>query len=86
MKKKLNQAAKDAEEKKISLFPTLENFVDENDIQLSPEFLADIKNHCLSLINSYNLYFPEDLNEYSWIQNPFAEIEMAPDNFTASEK
>ncbi|XP_054276637.1 zinc finger BED domain-containing protein 5-like [Macrosteles quadrilineatus] len=86
MKKKLNQGAKEAEEKKISLFPTLESFVDENDIQLSPEFLADIKNHCLSLINSYNLYFPEDLNEYSWIQNPFAEIEMAPDNLTAPEK
>lgn len=86
MKKKLNQAAKEAEQKKVSMFSTLENFVEENDLTLSPALLTDILTHCLGLIATYNAYFPEEFSKYSWIQNPFADIEVAPEDFTVKEK
>lgn len=85
MKKKLNLAAKETERKQVSFFPTLESFVKDNDLDLSSDFLKEIKTHCLELVCNYDKYFPEDLTPYSWIQNPFNENYIS-EEFTAKEK
>lgn len=87
VKLKLSFAEREAKKKKISLFPSLESFVEENELQLSQTVLNDVSDHCCSLQANFNKYFQEDLSPYLWIKNPFAEVEkLIQDSFSLKLK
>lgn len=79
----MNQAVKEAEQKKVTIFSFIENFVEENDWHFwqtsQPTVLVDCN---LQFIFSWRIHH----SWYSWIQNPFADIEVALKDFTAKEK
>lgn len=82
VKLKLSFAEGEAKKNKVSLFPSLESFVEENELLLNQAILNDISDHCSALHASFTKYFQEDLSSYSWIKNPFADIEkIVQDSF-----
>lgn len=83
--KKLQFMVSDAEQFKITSFQSLHTFLTENDLQLNPDLVDDIKNHCSQLILNFRSYFPEQFDDKSWIRNPFADVEL-PADFSAQER
>ncbi len=74
--KKLNFMLKDLEVKRIDAFPSLEMFLSEQSLELQPELISDIKQHCQQLILNFNSYFPENYSSKNWIRNPFSTDEI----------
>lgn len=68
------------------IHPSLENFVDKNNNQLTHALTTVIKTHCVGMIQTYDKYFAEDFSENYWFQKQFADIEMLLENFTARHK
>ncbi|XP_031330321.1 zinc finger BED domain-containing protein 5-like [Photinus pyralis] len=71
----------------LESFSTLENFVAENSLTVSDDFIEDIKKHCQMLIETFEEYFKEDYSEFLRIRNPFTlDVNNVPENLTISEK
>jgi len=56
---------KEAKSGQVPSFPFLDSFINENEIQMSPELVANIKVHCENLITDFKKHFP------FWIRKPF---------------
>lgn len=65
-------------------FTILNNFLKENELQVTSDVEKDIHEHLISLKTSLKEYFPEKLQDMSWLQNPFAN-HTKPSMLTVSE-
>jgi hypothetical protein len=70
----------------VSSFPFLDSFISENEIQLNPELVANIKEHCENSIADFKEYFPENLTSEFWIRDPFSIEDILPELLTTNEK
>lgn len=88
LKQKLCFAEDEAKNGKISLYPSLNAFIEENEICLSATLLNDISQHCNILKENVSKYFPEDFDEHLWIKTPFSDIKniKIPETFSSAEK
>lgn len=73
---------KDIKRQKIA---TLEEFVQENDSSLNRQLIEDIEKHYAELINNFRFYFPDILENESWIRDPFSFLDTVLDNFPIQE-
>jgi hypothetical protein len=64
----------------------LDSFISENEINLNPELVANIKEPCGNLIAYFKEYFPENLTSEFWIRNPFSLEDTLPESLTTNEK
>jgi len=65
-------------------FTILNNFLKENELQVTSDVEKDIHEHLISLKKSLKEYFLEKLQDMSWLQNLFAN-HTKPSMLTASE-
>jgi hypothetical protein len=70
----------------VSPFPLLVSFISENEIQLNPELVANIKEHCEDLIADFKWHFPENLTSEFWIKDAFSIEDILPELVTTNEK
>mgnify|MGYP007030195105 CR=1 FL=1 len=88
LKNKLQFACNDLVNRKLSFFPVLESFVDENELDLHDSIVGDIKEHCSGLIQDFGEYFPENVDSDFWIRDPFSAVSdyRLPDFFSRKDK
>lgn len=53
-------------------FTILNDFLKENELQVTSDVEKNIHEHLISLKKSLKEYFPEKLQDMNWLQNPFA--------------
>ena len=85
MVKKLQFMVSDVEQFQVVAFQSLQTFLTDNELQVHPDLVEDIKEHCSQLILNFRFYFPEQLDDKIWIRNPFSEIEL-PLDFSVQER
>jgi hypothetical protein len=86
LSEKLASIIKEAESRQLSNFPLLVSFISENEIQLNPELVANIKKQCENLIAGFKEYFPENLTSEFWIRDAFSVEDILPKVATTNEK
>lgn len=70
--KKLLLWKRKLENREIDCFPSLQSILQEKSIEiLDPSLKIMFTQHLLSLIEHFGKYFPENLNQYDWVRNPF---------------
>jgi len=65
-------------------FIILNDFLKENELQVTSDVEKNIHEHLISLKKSLKEYFPEKLQDMNWLQNPFAD-HTKPSMLTVSE-
>ena len=83
--KKIQFLVSDVEQFQVTAFQSLQTFLTENELQLHPDLVEDIKRHCSQLILNFRSYFPEKVDDKSWIRNPFSEVAL-PADFSVQER
>lgn len=83
---KLQFTINDIKKKKVSSLLTLYEFLKENELILQKELMKDIEEHCNGLVNSFRSYFPENLENESWIRDPFSLSDKNLDAFSVVER
>lgn len=88
LKQKITFADDEAKKSKVSFFPSLSTFVEENELSLSKTVLSDISDHCNILKENLSIYFPENYKEHLWMKTPFSDIKKMtiPENLSLAEK
>ncbi|XP_025412554.1 zinc finger BED domain-containing protein 5-like [Sipha flava] len=69
---------------KTMCFSFLKSFLEDNDLELPMSSLNIISDHLMTLKNHFEKYFPEDIVQYNWINDPFSENPLL--NFTTTEE
>ncbi|XP_075070632.1 protein FAM200A-like isoform X2 [Mixophyes fleayi] len=77
-KRKLN------EDRYNDCFPLLHQFVTSNDVYLTHELKSVFEQHLTKLSDWFEKYFPENMETFVWIQDPFST--KAPSEFTSIEE
>lgn len=70
--------------KNYDCFSILNDFLKENELQITSDVEKNIHEHLISLTKSLKQYFPEKLQDMDWLQNPFAN-HTKPSMLTVSE-
>jgi zinc finger BED domain-containing protein 5/7/8/9 len=83
---KLQFIINDIKKKNVSSLLTLDEFLKENELILEKELMIDIEEHCNGLVNSFRSYFPENLENESWIRDPFSLSNKNLDAFSVIER
>ncbi|XP_075048007.1 zinc finger BED domain-containing protein 5-like [Mixophyes fleayi] len=65
-------------------FPQLHQFVKSNDAYLTHDLKSVFKQHLTKLSDWFEKYFPENMEKFLWIQDPFST--NAPSEFTSKEE
>jgi hypothetical protein len=84
--KKIGSIIKELESGQVSFFPFLVSFINENEIRLNPELVADIKKLCENLITDFKEYFIENLTSEFWIRVAFSIEDILPEPITTNKK
>lgn len=73
--KKLLLWKRKLEDQVIDCFPALESILQEKSIKiLDPSLKTIFTQHLLSLSEHFRKYFPDDLQQYDWVRNPFQSL------------
>jgi hypothetical protein len=70
----------------VPSFPFLGSFASKNGIQLKPEQVANIKEHCANFAAGSKEYFTENLASEFWIRVPFSIEDILPESLTKKRK
>ncbi|XP_075042389.1 SCAN domain-containing protein 3-like [Mixophyes fleayi] len=65
-------------------FPQLHQFVTSNDAYLTHDLKSVFEQHLTKLSDWFEKYFPENMEKFLWIQDPFST--NAPSEFTSTEE
>jgi zinc finger BED domain-containing protein 5/7/8/9 len=86
-KAKLQLYSRQIESHDYSSFPSLEDFLTENDLVVS-NITNDIREHLKQLALSFDHYFrnTNDVEKQQWIRNPFIIDDEYPSFFSSDEK
>lgn len=84
LQNKLGFWIKCVEQHNYECFIILNDFLNENELQVTTDVEKNIKEHLISLTKSLKEYFPEKLQDMDWVQNPFANY-TKPSMLTVTE-
>ena len=84
-KRKLQFTQQQIEKQNVNMFPSLCNFIEENNLSIKDDVMSDIRKHLTSTFECFQNYFREDLTAQNWIRNPFTFTTGVPDDVIAKE-
>lgn len=70
--KKLNLWSDIVKDNDIGAFPSLQDFLCENELWLDDSVRCDIRKHLRYFVAQIRKYFPETDDHDTWIRNPFS--------------
>jgi hypothetical protein len=76
------------EERNLNIFPKLNAFTEDNNVELSETGIERcIREHLINLQSSFSKYFPEKMNDkYSWNRGPSHKVSPPKNDFSLEEE